>query len=115
VSTFVYTILHGTKPGRFFDGYSEGDLMVEGYSGSVEAPSMEDACEAVFAFHNQDNRPDWYKAPSLSVGDVVLVDGLANLHDQEAFACRDMGFEWVEMPENVERTKSYLEVLREKA
>lgn len=110
-STFTYTILHNVAPDHFLAGYIEGDRLVEGHHAAVEAPSYEDALDDIWVIHNRDNRPDGKLAPSLSVGDVILLWDVEG--GEDAFKVVDVGFHWIDMPENVERTKTYLEVLDE--
>jgi hypothetical protein len=50
------------------------DRVVAGYHGDIDGvDDVESACRAIMARHNRDDRPDGCDAPSLSVGDVIVV------------------------------------------
>ena len=67
----LYRIYHNLTA-MFQRPYEHGDVLVCGHSGDVERyDTPEQTCDAVFAIHNRDDRPDGKTAPSLSVGDVV--------------------------------------------
>ena len=104
-----YRLLHNLDA-RFSRGYLPGDRLVEGHRGTVElhgttsvdpaaqatddgGPSLVSvalsvACDQIFALHNRDDRPDGRDAPSLSVGDVVVLG-------EAAFTVVSLGFEIV--------------------
>lgn len=99
--------------GMLFDGYNPGDPLVCVYEGQVRAfDTLEATAEATFVEHNRDDRPTAHFAPSMSVGDVVIIhtpDGTV------AMSCEPMGFTQVDIPpdEDIERTKSYKQVVDE--
>jgi hypothetical protein len=69
--------LHHNLSARFMRPANQGDLVIEGYEGTIEANPNDRTktapCDAVFARHNRDDRPDGRTAPSLSVGDLVTI------------------------------------------
>lgn len=68
---YRYELWHNLSA-KFLRGFQPGDYVWRGYRGTIEVPGDQpQACEAIFARHNQDDRPDGSTAPSLSVGDVV--------------------------------------------
>ena len=61
---------------RFCRGYETGDRLVKGWEGEVPPGcAATDRLEYLFAKHNRDDRPDGQLCPSMSVGDVVELDG----------------------------------------
>lgn len=80
--------LHGYKPGAYFLRSWEGAL---GFKSRI----LEDQLEGVFFLFNQDDRPNRTIAHSLSVGDVVELDGdLGEAHG--VFAVESLGFKRIE-------------------
>ena len=69
-----YSIFHN-QTARFMRGAEAGDLLIAGWVGIMDVSSEHDlsAVEAVFREHNRDCRPDGRLAPSLSIGDVVVI------------------------------------------
>jgi hypothetical protein len=59
----------------FMRGYEPGDTMVTGWSGTIDADTLEvhSLAEQLFSRHNRDDRPDGQLCPSMSVGDVVVI------------------------------------------
>jgi hypothetical protein len=101
---FCYEVLTNTNvgAGRWRLGYQPVDRLIATGSGTVDADDRDGALEAVFARYNADDRPNAASAPSLSVGDVVVLDG------ENAFACRPRGWEPVALePGSVHRDRSW--------
>lgn len=74
-----------------YDGYKHGDLVMEA---GVQDFGVDDdlgACESAFMFWNRDDRPNGQTAPSLSVGDVVMVRG-GTLPGVRYYQCDRLGF-----------------------
>lgn len=83
-----YQILHNIDA-LFMRPYRPGDRLIEGHVGELDGDhTPEVAAELVFARHNRDDRPDGRDAPSLSIGDVVVLDG-------DAWSVASLGFEAV--------------------
>jgi hypothetical protein len=83
--TLGYRLYHNYS-GAFRRPYRRGDVLIEGWCGDIEvdagklADQVRDPgslAEIVFGRHNRDDRPDGRFAPSLSVGDVVVVGEVA--------------------------------------
>jgi|SRR5215472_590320 len=75
-------------PMRFFNGYRQGNPMKKSWEGELEVDQKietDDQLECLFMKFNMDNRPNGKVAHSLSVGDVVVLDG-------KAYAVQMMGF-----------------------
>lgn len=69
---------NGSHP--FMRGYEPGDVLVEGWAGTLvldESLDVYAAAERVFVRHNRDDRPDGQLCPSMSVGDVVVIGEVA--------------------------------------
>lgn len=100
---------------RFDRHYQSGDRLTSGYEAELPRPSdsvltLPDLCEQLFGIHNRDDRPDGKTAPSLSVGDVIVLRGLDNGY---AYSVARAGFVKVDLL-NVEADQtgnSYLEFL----
>jgi hypothetical protein len=74
-----YTILHNIDA-HWSRPYRQGDRLVKGYQGTIPTTvgwSSAQHAEPVFMIHNRDDRPDGQSAPSLSVGDVVILGEVA--------------------------------------
>lgn len=73
MTIYDYSILINLDPDKYFQTPEEsfGASHVQTWQGQIEAESVAQACEAIFARHNRDDRPDGQVGPSLSVGDVV--------------------------------------------
>lgn len=101
-----YRILHNVDA-RFSRGYQPGDRLVEGHRGSVAGDPLRPrvTCETVFHVHNRDDRPDGRDAPSLSVGDVVVLG-------ETAWTCASVGFEPVAVAGDDVHPGPYREVAR---
>lgn len=80
-----YRILHNLDR-DWHKGWEPGQRLADGYSGRALD------LEAVFAIHNRDDRPDGKTAPSLSVGDVVLVGKPTTGRFDVAWAVQSIGF-----------------------
>jgi hypothetical protein len=76
--------------------YRPDDTFVIGWMDEVEAMSVDDVPEMMWALHNADSRSSGETCRSMCMGDVVVVG-------ERAYACEDMGFrELDEVPGNVE-------------
>jgi hypothetical protein len=66
---------------RFIDGYHPADKMLMSWEGEVHPNlrtlAIERRLEAIFMAFNADDRPNGKIAHSLSMGDVVTLDGVA--------------------------------------
>lgn len=87
--------------GKLADGWS-GVVEVEVAAGDDPVAVMKWGAEIVFGRHNRDNRPDGQLAPSLSVGDVVLMG-------ETALAVALEGFEEVMLDRSDLAEMPYLE------
>lgn len=75
----TYRLLHNLDA-EFSRPYQPGDRLAEGYAGVIavgEQPRTPAICDAIYARHNADDRPDGQCAPSLSVGDVIVLGEVA--------------------------------------
>ena len=82
--TADYHILHNLDA-RFGRPYRQGDRLANGHTGQVTAVDPAHFADLVFAIHNRDDRPDGKTAPSLSVGDVIIVGETAVSVDRMGF------------------------------
>lgn len=82
--TVDYRILHNLDA-RFGRPYEHGDRLADGYCGQVSVSDPAEVAELVFVRHNRDDRPDGKSAPSLSVGDVVVIGETAVSVDRWGF------------------------------
>ncbi len=100
MSALTYQLLHN-QTARFWRGYQAGDELVEGYRGEFPAcfsirPDIDPQAaflrlaEVIYAKHNRDDRPDGRTAPSLSIGDVVVIG-------EVAMTVQDVGFTFVDL------------------
>jgi hypothetical protein len=97
------------KDTDFLSDYKEGNALELAYSGEVEAPKRYDlhvladeypnseridkiVCEVLFERFNIDHPVDYHNR-SMSVGDVVILDG------NRAYTCAGFGFNPIAMPE----------------
>ena len=90
-----YQLFHNQSAG-FMRAYEPGDHLVTGYRGEFPGEAILGQCvllkprtdlplidvmtglaERIFRIHNMDDRPDGQTAPSLSVGDVVVIGEVA--------------------------------------
>jgi hypothetical protein len=73
-----YTILHNVNFVRGWkaNGYEVGDALALGWSGEVpfDGEIDENLLEQIWIRHNRDQRPDRETCPSLSMGDVLLLN-----------------------------------------
>lgn len=80
--------LYHNETARFGRPYEPGDELTKGYRGEFppcfsirEDLDPQEAhirlAEVIFQKHNRDDRPDGRTAPSLSVGDVVVIGEVA--------------------------------------
>ena len=76
-------------PGKF-RGYDDDTLELAATLLVKDTDDYEALCERVFALLNADDRPNGKVAPSLSVGDVVTIDGKAS-YAVEALGFRKLG------------------------
>jgi hypothetical protein len=84
----------------FLDGYRPGDKLEIAYQGFVlihgvdearSLPALLTVAESLFAiFNDDDRRPACYRGPSMSVGNVVEIQGVC-------YAVASVGFERVEI------------------
>lgn len=90
-----YQLFHN-QTSHFWRPYEPGDELVAGYRGEFppcfsirEDLDSQEAllrlAEVIFAKHNRDDRPDGRTAPSLSVGDVVVIGEVAMTVDRIGF------------------------------
>lgn len=79
-----YHILHNLDA-RFSRPYQHGDRLANGHTGQVTAADPTHVADLVFAIHNRDDRPDGKSAPSLSVGDVIIIGETAVSVDRMGF------------------------------
>ncbi len=84
-NTIDYRILHNLDA-CFSRPYQPGDRLADGYVGRVAVDNdLASVPEEIFATHNRDDRPDGKFAPSMSVGDVVIVGETAFSVDRFGF------------------------------
>src|SRR5215467_10138396 len=82
------------RPMRFFSGYEPGDKMKKSWEGELDISQLTGGevtnrlLDWIWHKFNQDDRPNGQIAHSLSIGDVVVLDG-------EAFAVANVG--WTEL------------------
>lgn len=70
-----YSIFHNLDA-RCWREWTAGDRLATGLTGSTpnfDLRDIEILLEGIFAIHNAPDRPDGWTAPSLSIGDVVVV------------------------------------------
>ena len=76
-----YKIFHNVNFDRVWKktGYEVGDPLASGWSDEIDhVETVNDhLLEQLWVRHNRDERPDNRTAPSLSMGDVLIVDGNA--------------------------------------
>jgi hypothetical protein len=75
------------RPGPMTDGRRQALKLT--WSGTVGAADEQDACEVAFETLNRDDRPTAKTSYSLSVGDVVVVNGHAYMCDVIGFTPTD--------------------------
>ena len=102
-ATVTYTN-YTNMDSRFMRGYEKGDTLVRGYTGTIDA--LDSAADAIYMKHNRDDRPDGQMCPSLSMGDVINIDG-------KWVTVLDFGFGEVTVDPDDITTRSWLEVIRE--
>ena len=73
-----------------FFGYEDGHKLVEAYRGSVEGDNEGEVLDSLFEIFNI-HHPKDYRNRSMSVGDVVRVNG-------KFFAVASIGFEEIKIP-----------------
>jgi hypothetical protein len=86
-----YEILHNIDA-MFIRGYEPGDRLIRGYTGTLTTGETPPATERIFAIHNRDDRPDGKDAPSLSVGDVVVLTPGRSKSRRYWFTCLPAGW-----------------------
>jgi len=82
-----YQLFHN-QSSHYLRGYEPGDELREGWVGEVDhdpAKSELPVLDQIWWIHNRDDRPDGQIAPSLSVGDVIVLG-------ETAFAVQMVGF-----------------------
>jgi hypothetical protein len=100
-TTVDYRILHNLDA-RFTRPYQHGDRLADGYAGCMTAADLKAVPGEVFATHNRDDRPDGRSAPSLSVGDVIIIGETAVSVDRFGFVAVSLdtadllGVPWLE-------------------
>lgn len=70
-----YRILHNLDAG-FFRPYEPGDRLADGFAGQVPNFDLRDidkVLEGFFLLHNHPDRPCGPDAPSISIGDVIII------------------------------------------
>jgi hypothetical protein len=77
-----------------FFGYEAGHALELAYQGEVDAPDDLTCCEWLFERFNIAHPVD-YRNRSMSVGDVVVLDG------GKAYTCANIGFREIILPENL--------------
>lgn len=82
---------------RYVRGWEEGDVLMEWYKISVDAPNCFAACDAAYIELNADNRPNRYFQRSLSVGDVVIVSSFGEDTVHGAWTVEPMGWKEVDL------------------
>lgn len=95
-----YELFHNVD--AHFNQYRVGDRLIRGHWARIEVPwdaSNDVVCSRVFNRHNADDRPDGQDAPSLSVGDLIM---LWRGPDQtpKVFAVQRFGFALVPAPDH---------------
>lgn len=109
---YDYTALTNIAPATGKDllvglhGYKPEHPLARAYEGTIEAENIHDVPEHAFVLLNQDDRPNAHQAPSLSVGDVVVVhtpDG------DIAYKCEKIGFEVLDEVPDYENVDDYLD------
>jgi len=114
-SVYAYKRYVNIGPNHFAgykaDGPDGGDPLVLVFASTIEAHDPQDALGAVWIRHNRDDRPDGQIGPSLSVGDVVVLqaDGQA---DAQAYSCGGFGWSEVAEPTNID-PRSWVEATRD--
>lgn len=86
-------------------GYKPEHPLAVSHQGTVEATSLDAAPEEVWLLLNRDDRPNAQQAPSLSIGDVVV------LHTPDGdvtYACEPIGFRRLDDTPQWEDAEDYL-------
>lgn len=96
---------------RYSRGYQPGDRLTVGWSGTVDvadpfAVDQAEVCETVFDRHNRDNRPDGKICPSMSVGDVIVLD------DSTCWTVEPIGFRQIFLDPADILDVTYLDAIR---
>ena len=77
---------------RFMRTYRPGDRLVRGWQGDIDSEPGEvhiAILERLFMRHNRDDRPDGQLCPSMSIGDVVVLELGGYIHE---YSVDDIGF-----------------------
>jgi hypothetical protein len=89
----TYQIYHNLDS-HYMRPYQPGDRLATGHQAGLPSAypgeSSVALAEQIYAKHNRDNRPDGQAAPSLSVGDVVVIGEMAMSVDRCGFAHVDL-------------------------
>jgi hypothetical protein len=90
---------------RFIDGYHAADKMLMSWEGEVHpnlrSLSVHAILESVFMAFNADDRPNGKIAHSLSMGDVVVLDGAAYKVSMVGFVKLAEFTPWIDGPRPV--------------
>lgn len=89
-----------------FQSYRDGDLVMLAWTGTMaERGEHPDVLERLFWLFNADGRPTAAICHSMSVGDVVVLDGIA-------YGCASMGWERLAGPPTNITTLSWGEAMK---
>ena len=79
--------LHHNLDSHYFRAWQKGDHLADGHTGTIEFvwSDIEVTLNEIYEIHNSDNRPDGSSAPSLSIGDVIVLG-------ESAFTVAELGF-----------------------
>jgi len=80
-----YRLYHNLSS-HYSRGWESGDKLADGFVGSMpnfDILDIDKVVWGIFSLHNDDNRPDGQTAPSLSIGDVIVLGETAFTIDFE--------------------------------
>lgn len=85
-----YRLYHNLSS-HYARGWETGDKLADGYAGTlpdidpqgVDVQSVDSCLWNIYLTHNDDDRPDGQTAPSLSIGDVIVLGETAFTIDFE--------------------------------
>lgn len=98
--THIVCVYFNTDPLALLNGYSPGDSLVASALDprAYTATSAKDAANQAWLDLNDDERPNWDSERSLSVGDVLRVQG----HGEIVWlACALVDWDVIDLPEKV--------------
>lgn len=108
MSTLTYTN-YTNIDASYCRPYEPGDRLVKGWTGEIDPRfdcEIQETAEAIFAKHNADDRPDGQLCPSMSIGDVVVIE-------ETALSAASMGFVFVTLdPADLITDRTWSEVAR---